>query len=287
MIRIVALLLALAASTYIGALVFGTTRHQARTRDLLARLDKAQQPPAIVTYQPSELDGLPAPVQRYFRFSLQPGQPIVTRVRVRHEGAFAMNLDTDQWTPFTSDQHVVTNRPGFVWDARMPMAPGVSVSVIDAYVAGQGVLSPSVLGAFDITNMRGGGEVARGELMRYFAEAAWYPTALLPSQGVHWRAIDDASAEATLTDGNIVLTMRFAFTADGAIESVRAEARGFTKGDAIEMHPWEGHWSNYQERGGMRVPLTGEVAWLMPDGRKPYWRGTITDIAYTFANGAP
>lgn len=27
-------------------------------------------------------------------------------------------------------------------------------------------------------------ELARGELMRFFAEAAWYPTALLPNQGL-------------------------------------------------------------------------------------------------------
>ena len=40
------------------------------------------------------------------------------------------------------------------------------------------------------------GEVAQGELMRFFAEAAWYPTALLPSQGVRWQAVDDTSARA-------------------------------------------------------------------------------------------
>jgi hypothetical protein len=37
----------------------------------------------------------------------------------------------------------------------------------------------------------------------------------------------------------------------------------------------------------MRVPVTGEVAWLLPDtegGRKPYWRGTITALGYEFAD---
>ena len=42
------------------------------------------------------------------------------------------------------------------------------------------------------------GEVAQGELMRFFAEAAWYPTALLPSQGVRWQAVDDTSAAILL-----------------------------------------------------------------------------------------
>lgn len=46
--------------------------------------------------------------------------------------------------------------------------------------------------------------------------------------------------------------------------------------------PWEGVWSKVAERDGMRVPLTGGVVWLTPEGRKPYWRGTITALAYEF-----
>jgi hypothetical protein len=33
----------------------------------------------------------------------------------------------------------------------------------------------------------------------------------------------------------------------------------------------------------MRVPLDGEVSWLLLTGAKPYWRGRITDIACEFA----
>ena len=37
------------------------------------------------------------------------------------------------------------------------------------------------------------------------------------------------------------------------------------------------------ERGWMRVPLDGEVAWMLPEGAKPYWRGHFTGIVYEFA----
>jgi hypothetical protein len=162
----------------------------------------------------------------------------------------------------------------------------LGVHVHDAYVAGEGILHPAVLGVFSLADLRGSGDVAQGELMRYFAEAAWYPTALLPSQGVRWQALDERSAQATLTDGALALTMIFVFGTDGLIESVRADARGRTEGGKVVMHPWEGRWSNVQVKDGMRVPMTGEVAWLLPEaqgGRKPYWRGTITDMRYEFA----
>lgn len=45
--------------------------------------------------------------------------------------------------------------------------------------------------------------------------------------------------------------------------------------------PWEGCWSDYAIRGGMRVPLSGEAARLLPQGRKPYWRGAFDSITYS------
>jgi hypothetical protein len=33
----------------------------------------------------------------------------------------------------------------------------------------------------------------------------------------------------------------------------------------------------------MQVPTRGEVAWLPPEGKQPYWRGHVTELDYTFA----
>ena len=42
----------------------------------------------------------------------------------------------EKWLPLVSIQRVVVRRPGFVWDARIQMLPGLDVRVHDAYVAG-------------------------------------------------------------------------------------------------------------------------------------------------------
>ena len=60
------------------------------------------------------------------------------------------------------------------------------------------------------------------------------------------------------------------------------ESRGRTVNGQVVPTPWQGRFWNYQTRGGMNVPLDGEVAWLLPAGEKPYWRGRISDIAYEF-----
>jgi hypothetical protein len=219
----------------------------------------------------------------YFRAALTDDQPIIAAATVTHSGSFNMGQTADPWKPFTSHQRVVARRPGFVWDARIAMLPGLDVLVHDAYVAGEGILHPSVLGLMTLMDMRGTTEVAQGELMRWLAEAACYPTVLLPSQGVRWQAVDEHSAKATLVDGPLSITLLFRFNDQNLIESAWAEARGRTVGKTVVMTPWEGRWSNHELHDGMRVPMTGEVAWLLPEGRKPYWRGSVTSLAYEFA----
>ena len=194
-----------------------------------------------------------------------------------------MSQTGEQWKPLTSRQRVVTRRPGFLWDARIDAMPGVSVHVHDAYTGGEGALRVAALGLVTVADLHGPGEMARGELMRFFAEVAWYPTALLPSQGVRWQAVDEHSANATLVDDMISSTMRFHFDDAGLIDTVSTEARGAAVGKTMVMTPWQARLSDYQECGGMRVPFTGEAAWLQPQGRKPYWRGRITSLAYEFA----
>jgi hypothetical protein len=231
----------------------------------------------------AELEGLPAPVQRFFRTVLTEGQPVITDVHLRHTGTFNMSETAEQWRAFTSDQQVVIQRPGFDWDGRIAMLPGLPVHVHDAYVAGEGVLHASLLGAITLADLRGGGDIAQGELMRFLAEATWYSTALLPSEGVRWTGLDDRSALASLTDSAVSVTLRFTFHPDGPVDTVTAEARARTVGGALVPTPWQGRFWNYEDRGGVRVPIDGEVAWLLPAGPKPYWRGHMTEIAFEFA----
>jgi hypothetical protein len=276
--------LALVVVLLLGAWLYGAYRWNTVTQGLQARLNAARSPVRPQTVDFRELEGLPAPISRYFRTVLEDGQPMVSSVHVRHTGTFNMGEGAeDNWKPFTSAQVVVTKRPGFDWNGRVAMMPGLPVRVHDSYAAGKGVLRASLLGLFTVVDMHGTGEVAEGELMRFFAEAAWYPTALMPSQGVHWEAAGDHSAYATLEEGDHTVRMRFTFDERGLIDTVHAEARGRAVGGEIVPTPWYGHFWNYQERGGMLVPLDGEVAWLPPEGAKPYWRGHITAISFELA----
>jgi hypothetical protein len=278
----------LLAVTAFGLTAYGSKHWAERTLALTrglnaARIEAKVDAPHTTHYDSREIEGLPSPVQRYFHTVLQDNQPIITAVSIDLAGSFNMSPTGTLWRPFTSRQRVVTRRPGFLWNASISMLPGLTVRVVDGYIAGNGLLQSSILGLFSVANISGGGDIARGEFMRYFAEMLWYPTALLPSQGVLWEAVDECSANATIVDGPLTLTLLFRFNDAGLIDSFRAEARGSMVGREMVMAPWEGRWSNYQMRDGMSVPHTGEVAWMRAEGRKPYFIGSVTSLSYEFS----
>ena len=220
-----------------AALIYGSRRWESATKTMHAKMEAARLPVGRRTFSPDELIGLPAPVQKYFRAALKDGQPIVSGVSVELSGTINMSATGEKWKRFTSRQRVITQRPGFDWEGRIEMMPGLTARVHDAYIAGEGILHATLFGLVSLANLRGTPEIAQGELMRFLAEAAWYPTALLPSQGVQWKAIDDFSAQATLKDGETALTLLFRFDENGLIESVRAEARGRTVGGHSDSNP--------------------------------------------------
>lgn len=269
---------------------WGAARWATRTRELHHRLAAAQTAVEPSRYDAArELAGLPEPVQRYFRAALKDGQAMISALTLEHAGTFNLAAEgADRWTAFTSRQRSTMRRPGFVWDARVRVLPGLAVHVHDAYLAGEGLLRPAVMGLVPLADRRDSspdvGGVAHGECLRWLAEAAWYPTALLPSQGVRWSAVDDATARATLDDGAVRCSLAVRFDPHThLIASVRADARGAIVGKAVVTMPWEGRWSDYRAHDGMLLPTRGEVAWLTPQGPRPYWRGSVRGLAIEYA----
>ena len=271
-----------AAGAVGGALIYGSRRWRVATKASVARLRHSAAPSRSV-YQETELDPLPAPAQRYFGRVLRAGQPVVTVACVNQVGKFRMGESPESWRPMATTQLFCPNAPGFVWDAKICLIPGLTVRVRDAYVEGAGAMHAEVLSLFPVVHAEGTPELAAAALQRYLAEAAWFPTALLPSQGVQWTPVSGSAARASLSDRSTTVSLEFRFGPDGEILSAFTPARYREVKGAYLPTPWECRYSDYAERDGMRIPLEGEAAWQLPDRSFPYWRGRISAIAYTWA----
>src|SRR5690349_14619602 len=100
------------------------------------------------------LEGLPAPVQRYLRYSQVVGKPKVQTVRHRQQGYFRRGAD-QPWLPLKAEEYYTVNPPGFVWFATMQAAPFVWLHALDLYMKGRGKLIGKIYGVIPMLKGEG------------------------------------------------------------------------------------------------------------------------------------
>jgi hypothetical protein len=280
-IKVVGLVLVVGAASLAVALAWGARRWRIAADSLDSRVAGRPGAGPLFRFDATEVEGLPGPVVRYFRLVLQDGQPLVARARIQWQGEFRMSEAEDSWRPFSARQVFSAERPEFVWNARIRMAPAVSVYVRDAYLDGTGSMRAEIAGLIPVLNAPDSPELRAGALQRYLAEAVWFPTALLPSQGVEWSGVDDSTAAATLSDGPVQVSVDFHFGPGGGIIRAHTPERFREVNGAYVPTPWSGRYGSYSEREGIRIPLEAEVRWHLSDGDLPYWRARVTGVEYT------
>jgi hypothetical protein len=64
----------------------------------------------------------------------------------------------------------------------------------------------------------------------------------------------------------ITVSVDFRFDPEGLIDTVHAAARQRTVNGKLVATPWHGRFWAHELRNGMRIPLSCEVAWILPQG---------------------
>jgi len=255
-----------AAAAYVGALVRferGAKQRMAEVGATTAETDMTGMPAA----------DLPPPVARFARQAGATGRAQAVELAQRAE----MRMAPDKpWRTITARQAIAIRGPGFVWLAERRRGPFVVLRIVDAYVAGRGFLQARLLGAIPVADFSGPA-ADRSELMRYLAELAWAPDALLSNRALDWRTHADGAIEVSAESRGGRAAVRLYFNNDGDIYEIRADARDSTEGGKVIPRPWVGRFADYQMMGDRRIPTRAEVGYVYDDGYAAYWRGRITD----------
>ena len=229
-------------------------------------------------------DELPEPVARYAARAISPDAAPIAVARIGQEGSFQMGDGEDGWCPFVATEVMRVVEPGFYWDATIRMAPLLDVRVRDSYLPGRAGMVGKILGLVTVLDAADEPALRGGALSRYLAEAVWIPTRLVSGPGLTWTPVDERTADATLEDRGTTVTLRFTFDEDGdPIEVFGIRARE-VDGTYVDT-PWIGRFRDHAERGGYRIPIYGEVAWVIDGEERPYWRGTVTSVEFVAVSG--
>ena len=221
-------------------------------------------------------DAPPAPVARYLQLALPKDGPLPRLAIMRQEGHFRRG---EAWSSFTATEFFAARPPAFVWDASIRMMPLIVARVRDSYLAGEGRTHAALGGLVTLVNQGGTPALASASLLRWLAEAAWLPTALLPRAGLVWDDVDDTNARVHVRERTLEASLDVRFSADGTIAEVNATRHRDVKGVQV-LTPWRGRFASYARLEGMLIPMAGEVSWVIDGREEPYWRGRIVDVRF-------
>ncbi|MBP6788848.1 MAG: hypothetical protein KA170_14750 [Candidatus Promineofilum sp.] len=230
--------------------------------------------PDVVTAE--LLDGLPEPVQRYMRWTGVVGQPWIRTAYVRQSGRFRQGFDKP-WMPMAAEQVFTIDPPGMVWQARFKMFGLPLMRARDTYQDGRGHMFGKAAGLFTIFDERGE-ELTQGTLTRFLSEMIWFPIAYL-GDNITWTAVDDGSADVTLSDHGRTASGRMFFDDLGrptTFETMRY--MGIAGG--YRLTPWHTPHMEWDKRDGLNIPVRGEVSWGLPEGMLTYGDFHIDAVAY-------
>lgn len=109
--------------------------------------------------------------------------------------------------------------------------------------------------------------------MRYLAELAWAPQAMLHNPKLSRSELNESTVEVTAQSAAGPARVRLIFE-NGDISWVEADDRPRAAGCRIVPTSWQP--CDYREMSGCRIPTREVVSWLLDAGPFEYWRGRVT-----------
>jgi len=193
------------------------------------------------------------------------------RVCLTQTGRMKTKLDATSWMSFTASQSISMQTCAFDWRARL--GPLGLISARDTLADGEGRLDVMALGFIPIARTRHTAALVRGELMRYLAELAWAPDAILHNADLRWRKDGPDTLAVSAGSGETASEVLLSLDSDGRIEGAYASNRPRSATPPILPTPWRGRFRDYRRHEGRWLPFAGEVAWEIDGKEIVYWQG--------------
>jgi hypothetical protein len=216
-----------------------------------------------------QVEGLPEPVQRYFKHVLKDGQPYISYIRLKHNGQFKTDLKKD-WVNIEGEQYFTTGKPSFIWKGTTSL-----FVARDMFIGDAGRLTVTILSLINVVDAKGE-QYNQGELLRWLSESVWFPTNLLPSENLMWTAIDNSSAKLTFSYNGLSLFYIVTFNDKGEI--VQMETKRYM--DEKRLETWIIKPDKYEEINGILIPTKAEVFWRLKERNFSYARFRVQKIEY-------
>jgi hypothetical protein len=179
-----------------------------------------------------------------------------------------------RWMRFRALDEIETSATAFDWEARF--GPLSCLTVVDRLSSEAAASELRFLGfrlsgaPADETALR------KGQIMRYLAELAWAPDAILCNRSLEWQVREDGF-RVSHPSAHGRISVEIQLDEAGRIGSVSAKDRPRMETGRFVDRPWRGSFADYRLRNGRWIPFRGEVGWHLDGNWHPVWTAELTD----------
>jgi len=234
--------------------------------------------PAGSGFDLSIIETLPEPAQRYFRYTIAPGTPLVSVVEIDMNGQLGLGTKYEPaYRPMIADQ-ILAPPTGLLWRVRTGPISGSDAAMPDTSWTRFWLLH-----LIPVVRVWENSDHHRSAFGRVVAEGAfWVPSSLLPSSTVSWKPIDENTARSTVTYGNYSQSIDLTIEADGRPSQVITQRWSNENAEKVfREQPFGGYLSDFREIGGYRLPMRVEGGNLIgTDDYFPFYKAEIRTIRF-------
>ncbi|MXP63278.1 hypothetical protein E0493_07920 [Roseomonas sp. M0104] len=174
---------------------------------------------------------------------------------------------------FSAAQSIDLRRCAFSWRANV--GPLGCVSVVDALEGSEPRLDLRLLRVIPLGSATASPALTKGEIMRYLAELAWAPDAILLNPELDWQELDGRSLRVGAGQGAARGEVTLRLDAQGRIVEARAEDRPREEEEGFVERPWRGRFGDYRQHEGRWIPFAAEVDWVIEGRPFTTWSGVL------------
>ncbi len=232
---------------------------------------------ASVLLVDADLDGLPAPVQRYVRASGAIGRPRPQNVRVAFDALMRRKPGADPMVS-TSVQYNFFGQPArlFLMQARMF---GIPVRALHLYREEAATFQVRLLDLKTIVDEAGPG-ISGAESVTVLNDWCVMAPGALVDERLAWQPVNDRSALVTFNNGPHHVSATLVFNDRDELVDFWSDDRPDSSTGAFIPCRWNTPIGEYRDIDGMRLPTWGGAVWNLAEGPFMYGEFRLRSLRY-------
>jgi hypothetical protein len=225
-----------------------------------------------------DIECIPAPVQKYIRYTGFIGKPKVANFKIEFTGIIRKNEQSD-WMPFTSEQYnfIDASTRLFFMKAVMKHLP---VTGFHCFKNGNAFMDIRLFSIFKV-QYQSGKEMDIAETVTFFNDMCCMAPSSLIDKRIKWLETNGNCVNAQFTNNGITISASLYFNEKGElINFISNDRYAYSDDKGMQRLRWSTPLKEYKEVDGFKLATQAETIYDYPEGSLCYGTFSLTHVNY-------